>query len=257
MAGGVSVAAPHITQHWRADEHRFYAAVGILVLLISLAGFGPSIIEPSNRNDPLPMTPLVTTHALASSVWILLFLVQTTLVATGRAATHRRLGLIGIPVAVVFVISGCLASVGEAARGFDLSGDLATRNAPLEPYFILAPSNAFGLFAVMVGAALWYRRRPDVHKRLMALTMLGPIAGAPVAHLMGHYPMLTAVGGVFGPVSSLLLLSLCAIYDRVSYGRIHPVSLWGGIGAFAWVFGFFTIVAPSAAWRDFSNWLVQ
>jgi len=75
-----------------AGERRFYIAVGILVVLICLAGFGPSIIDPTSRNLPLPMTALVATHAIASAAWILLFLVQTTLVATGL---YRHIAALG------------------------------------------------------------------------------------------------------------------------------------------------------------------
>ncbi len=227
-----------------------------MVILISLVGFLPSIAEPSNRNVPLPMTALVATHTFAGSLWVLMFLSQTILVATGRTATHRRLGVIGVLVAVVFVVSGFFMNIEEARRGFDLSGDLVRRGPATDPAFILATINGFGLFAVLVGTAVWYRRRPDVHKRLMVLAVLS-LTGAPVAHLIGHFPALQAGGGAIGPVSGLVFLSLSAVHDRLAYGRIHRVSLWGGIGAFAWLFLFFTFVMPSAMWRNFTMWLIQ
>ena len=258
MLGDIAVAlAPRVTKDQRASEHRFYLFVGALVVLLSVAGFGPSLAQPSDRNVPLPLTPLVVTHAIAASMWVLLFVAQTVLVATGRTATHRRLGLSGVLVAIVFVVSGCFVSVEEARRGFDLSGDLVRRGVTVDPSFLLAPINGFGLFAVLAGVALWCRRRPDVHKRLMALAVLGGLTGAPIAHLVGHYPVLQVGGGVLAPISGLVLVSLNAIHDRLTYGRIHPVSLWGGIGSFAWLFVFFTFVAPTAAWRDFSGWLIQ
>ena len=258
MATSVAVAsASKVTTHRRASERKFYIAVGILVVLICLAGFGPSIIDPTSRNLPLPMTALVATHAIASSAWVLLFLVQTTLVATGRISIHRRLGMVGLLVGIVFVVSGFVTNVEEARRGFDLSGDLVRLGTAVDPAFILAPVNFFGLFAVLVGAAVWYRRRPDVHKRLMALAMLGPLAGAPMAHLVGHYPALQVGGSILAPISSLVLLSLPAIHDRLTRGRIHPVSLWGGIGAFVPSFLFFMFVAPSSMWRNFTLWLIQ
>jgi hypothetical protein len=91
VAEAVRVARPG-----RASEHRFYLGVGVLVLVVSLAAFGPSILAPSSRNVPLPMTALVAAHGLISLAWLFLFLAQTTLAATGRTATHRRLGMIGI-----------------------------------------------------------------------------------------------------------------------------------------------------------------
>lgn len=245
------------TPHRRASEHRFYVAVGILVGLICIVGFGPSIIEPAGRNVPLPMTALVATHSIAGSTFVLLFVVQTILIATGRTSTHRRLGVVGLLAGIVFVVSGVLTNVEEARRGFDLSGDLVRRGTVVDPAFILAPANGFGLFAVLLGAGVWYRRRPDVHKRLMALTLLGGIVGAPIAHLVGHYPALQVGGSVLAPLSNLVLLSLVPIHDRLTMGRIHPVSLWGAIGSFAWLFLFFTLVAPTSMWRTFTLWVIQ
>jgi len=258
MSTGIAVASPpNATAQRRASEHRFYVAVGILVVLICLAGFGPAIIAPAGRNVPLPMTALVAAHTIAGSTFVLLFVVQTILIAAGRTSAHRRLGVLGVVAGMVFVVSGVLTNVDEARRGFDLSGDLVRRGTAVDPAFILAPVNAFALFAVLVGAAIWYRRRPDVHKRLMALAMLGPLAGAPVAHLIGHYPALQVGGSVLAPLSNLVLLLLPAMHDRLTRGRIHPVSLWGGIGSFAWILLFFTFVAPTSMWRTFTLWLIQ
>src|SRR5687767_1178812 len=152
MATSVAAAsAPNVTTNRRASEHKFYIAVGAFVVLICLAGFGPSIIDPTGRNLPLPMTALVATHTIASSAWVLLYLAQATLVATGRTSTHRRLGVVGLLVGIVFVVSGFVTNIEEARRGFDLSGDLVGRDTAVDPAFILAPANAFGLFGVLVG----------------------------------------------------------------------------------------------------------
>lgn len=254
----VAVAAGTTNTHRRhVNEHRFYAAVCVLAVGVSIAGFGPAILSPAGRAVPLPMTMVVAVHAVAASAWLALFLLQVTLVSTGRVALHRRLGLTGVVLAIVFVISGCLASVAEARRGFDLSGDLVPAGATAEAWFVLAPINGFVLFAVMFGMALWYRRRPDVHKRLMALTVLGAMLGAPIAHLVGHYPVLQAGGGALAPLANAAFLSLSAIHDRWAYGRVHPASRWGGLGAFAWLFVFFTFIAPTPAWRAFTEWLIR
>jgi len=234
----------------------FYINVALGVIGLNLASFGPSIVAPSSRTVPLPLTPLVVAHTAIACAWILFFLGQSVLIATGRTRLHRRWGVVGGVLAVMFVVVGCLAAIDEARRGFDLSGDLVPRGTMPDPSFILAPVNAFPLFAVLVGAALWYRRRPEIHKRLMLLTMLGPVAGAPIAHLVGHW---SALRGVALPValgSTVLLLSLSAIHDWFSECRVHPVSVWGAVGTFVWFNMFFVVIAPSAAWRDFTAWLI-
>ena len=55
----------------------FYISVALLMILLNLIAFGPSIIDQTGRNVPLPFTPLVTVHVIVSIAWLLLFLTQT------------------------------------------------------------------------------------------------------------------------------------------------------------------------------------
>src|SRR5262249_12470735 len=84
----------------------FYINVALLMILLNFVAFGPSILNPSGRRVPLPFTPLVTAHAIVSVAWLLLFLMQATLIATKRIAVHRRLGMVGPALAAVFVVLG-------------------------------------------------------------------------------------------------------------------------------------------------------
>jgi hypothetical protein len=63
------------------------------MIVLSLFGFGPSMIDQSRRTAP--PTLLVMAHGFAVGAWLLLFLTQAILVATGLTAIHRRLGTIG------------------------------------------------------------------------------------------------------------------------------------------------------------------
>jgi hypothetical protein len=80
-------------------------------------------------------------------------------------------------------------------------------------------------FATLVGAAFYYRHRPSVHKRLMLLAVLGGLTPTPVARIIGHWLSSQPWAVLIFPVSFVAFTSLSAIYDRVSEGRIHPVSL--------------------------------
>ena len=163
-----------------------------------------------------------------SVAWLLAFLVQVTLVPAGRLDVHRRLGIISVLLSAAFIVVTWFMLVEGARRGFDLSGDLIPRGTSVDPGAFLAPANALALIGVLIGAAVWYRQRPAVHKRLMMFALLTS-TGAPITHLVGHwsalrpYPVINIIGGI-------LLLCLPAIHDRMSQRRIHPVSLWGAIG---------------------------
>jgi hypothetical protein len=91
----------------------------------------------------------------------------------------------------------------------------------------------------------------------MLLAMLGGLTNTPVAHVVGHWPSLQSRAGIIVPVSTALFLALSAIHDRVSHGRIHPVSLWGAILVFVSGSVFFVVIRESAVWREFAAWLIQ
>jgi hypothetical protein len=57
--------------------------------------------------------------------------------------------------------------------------------------------------------------------------------------------------------SMAALLFTGAVYDRVTLGRFHPVSLWGAIILFAWGNLRAIVVGPSEAWHQFAAWLIR
>jgi hypothetical protein len=238
----------------------FYINVALLMILLNVVAFGPSILNSSGRRVPLPFTPLITAHAIVAFAWLLLFLTQATLIATRRVAVHRRLGVIGAALAVVFLVLGYFSVVEQARRGFDLSGDLIRVPPPPGVAPVVATVGLlffFFDFAVLVGAGLYYRHRPSIHKRLMLLAMLGGLTPTPVAHVIGHWSVLQPWAIVILPGSFLVFVSLSAIYDRISEGRIHPVSLWVPILWFAWRVFDFRVIQPSTTWHHFAAWLIR
>src|SRR5262245_45196186 len=112
------------TERPRRVVPSFYVIVALLIILFNVVAFGPSIVDASKRSVPLPLTPLVAVHAVLAAVWLLLFLTQATLVATGSTAIHRRVGTYGAGLAVAFIAIGSFTVIAQARRGFDLSGDL-------------------------------------------------------------------------------------------------------------------------------------
>jgi uncharacterized membrane protein YozB (DUF420 family) len=78
-------------------------------------------------------------------------------------------------------------------------------------------------FAVLISAAVIYRGRPDVHKRLIlvaTVSILGPA--------LARISRLELLGGEQGPFISLALVSLLAaivVYDGFALRKIHPASV--------------------------------
>ena len=101
--------------------------MGIVAVLVTAAGFGGSFYGVVTGAKSL--TPLVHLHAAVFSAWLVLYLVQTGLVASGRTVLHKRLGIAGVVLAVAVVGVGCQTAVTAARRGYDLSLD--NRHDPL------------------------------------------------------------------------------------------------------------------------------
>jgi hypothetical protein len=168
--------------------------------------------------------------------------------------------MFGVALTVLFILVGSFSVIGQARRGFDVSGDidrLSSNPGGARVGDTMGLLFLFLNFAIVVGAGLCYRHRPSVHKRLMLLALLGGLTATPLAHLVGHWTILQPWAGVIFPVSAIVFLSTSAIYDRVSEGRIHPVSVWVPVLWFAWqlVFGF--VILPSAMWHQFAAWLIR
>jgi hypothetical protein len=167
-------------------------------------------------------------------------------------------------LALAIIVLGVVVLIGFARRGYDLSGDLVraiSRTAsPQNPAVILFPLLELVSFGVLVGLALWFRHRPDIHKRLMLLAVV-PILVEPILHMVGHlslhWPQLQGRGIAVAVPVTLLLLSATLIHDRVSLGRIHPANRWACSLLLIWQNLLVPAVFSSTAWRKFAVWLIR
>jgi hypothetical protein len=231
---------------------KFYLGMVLVAFAICIAGFGRGMIDPGSRQAPMNFS--VALHGLIFTAWFVLFATQATLVSAGNVRLHRRLGIVGVLLALLMIGTGYTTAIAMARRGFDLSGHL---NAAADPLGLLVFQLGDLLsFAILVGAAVWYRRRAEIHKRLMLLATVGSLMGAPLAHLIGQIPQLQGAPPVI-LIPLVMLYSSHAVYDRVTRGRIHPVSLWVPIGLFVWANLRAAVIGPSAAWHEFAAWLIR
>lgn len=238
----------------------FTAGVALLLILLNVLAFAPSLVDPSRRNAPLPLTPLLVIHAVVSLAWLFLFLAQTTLVATSRVNIHRRLGVVGAALSVAVVVLGVLVVTAQAKRGFDLSGDISRLPLPAGVDGLSATVALLFFpvqFGLLVGAALWYRSRPRIHKRLMLFAALAGITPTPVAHLIGHWVGPQPWADILFPLSGLFFVSVIAVHERVTEGRVHPVTVWLGVLVIALERAVTLGLQRSEVWLSFSRWLVR
>jgi len=231
----------------------FYVGMALVALTIAAGGFLPSMLDTSARRAPI--TVAVGVHGVVFVAWLLVFLAQTTLVATGRVDLHRRLGYTVVGLAVLMVLSGYDAAIEMARRGFDLSGDLVARGGSAAGLLVFQLGDLVS-FTVLVGLAVLYRKRADVHKRFMLLAVVGGLMPAALAHLIGHFAVLRDIHAPIILIPFAGLLFAGPVYDRITSGRMHRVSLWGAVALLVWANLRAVVIGPSTAWQTFAAWLI-
>jgi hypothetical protein len=241
----VAVPSPRVTA--RRRDNRFYTTMGVVAFVVAMVGFnstGRSALVGTGS-----FTPLVEVHGALFLGWLFLFIVQSRLICGGRIALHRRLGVLGGALALAMIVVGYRASIEAARRGFKID----RLHDPLG--FLIFPLGDLSAFAVLVALALWFRKRPMAHKRLMLLATIGALMNAPLAHLIADFRTFDTMPFVILP-PMIALLSASAVYDKLTLGKIHPVSLWGAIALFVYANLRAGLIGPSAAWHSFAGWLV-
>jgi len=223
--------------------------MAIVMALTVLIGFGPTYYVKAFSNTPMstlsggPMTLLVQAHGVLFTAWVLLFIVQTALVAQHRLAIHRRLGIAVAILAALMVVVGMLTALKMAARGAAPGG--------IDPLsFAMIPLSDMFFFAVFVAAALLMRANREAHKRLMLLAYVSIIVAA-VARLPGVFPL--GPFAFFGFAFVFILIGI--IYDVVSRHRVHPVYVWGGGVLFLSV-PLRLVMSRTEAWKSFAQSLI-
>ncbi len=216
----LSAASPRLLVSPRTRDRKFYTGMAIAMLFTALVGFSRTYFIRLISGHPTTVTgrvPNVTVHlhALLFMSWLVLFIVQTSLVATHRVKMHRKLGYFGIGLAAAMIVVGGRAAV-EAAR-------LGAVPPGANPWnFIAIPFGDIATFAGFLLAAILWRNDKEKHKRLMILASTCLMA-APLV----RFPGVLRVGALAAYGLMLLFPIGAALYDWRSRGRVHPVYWWG------------------------------
>ena len=226
-------------------DRRLYIWFAVFMPVIVLLGFARTYyLKGFFGNPPLPGL-LVHLHGLVMTSWVVLFVTQVSLVATGRTRTHQRLGVLGAILAVLIVVVGVLTGIAGAARG--------ASPGPPPLRFLVIPLGDMLVFAILVGTALYFRRgRLDIHKRLMLLAAVNLLAPA-IARIPLQF---IAAGGAlaFFGLTDLILLA-CVGFDTIRNRRLHPAFLWGMLFIIAFQ-PLRLMLAGTDVWMRFATMLV-
>ena len=243
MAAQVEVT--HKRDQSKRRERLFYTGMAVAFVLTVFAGFARTFyLRPHFQTQPL--IPLLVLHGIVFTSWIALLLTQTTLVATKRTRTHTRLGVAGGLLASLMILIGTVTAIVRAKGPSPVPGV-----NPLS--FLTIPLGDMLVFASLVGAAFYFRRRADTHKRLMLLATIAilpaAVARLPFAFIQQYGPL------AFFGLSDLFIVP-CLIYDIVTRGRPHRATVLGG-ALIVISHPLRLVIGNTHAWLVFATWLTH
>lgn len=224
--------------------HYFFAA-SLIALAIILTGFFKTFVLPlywGTFDAPI----VIYIHGAFLFLWSLIFVAQTLLIRK-RFKLHRFLGFSSLVVVGGVVISTMATGVYVMRR------DLAAGLGELATSSLVGTFTTPLLYLAFVAAAIHYRRKPEIHKRLMLLAMIAIIWPAffRFRHLFPSIPKPDLTLGIILPDSMILL---AVIWEKLTFGKISPVYLTAGLALILenlTEYYFF----DSPGWRILAHWL--
>ncbi len=155
----------------------FHAALAVILIALMLWGFHHFYFEGRSypgRDITPPIRSLVIAHGTSMAGWMVLYLVQTFLIATGNRRIHMALGKVGAVFALGILVIGYMVAVGSA------------RVSPPEMViwgmhpdaFMIVPMATLALFGTFVAAGVANRRRPEMHRAMMLLGTIAALGAA-------------------------------------------------------------------------------
>jgi hypothetical protein len=223
-----------------AIQNPLYVGITVLVTAIAFVGFWPTYFGPllAGTVDKLPV---IHVHAAVYVGWLAIFIAQAAFAATKRMDLHVRLGNIAIGYGVLVIVMGVTVAISMFAVRVQ-AGNIEDAQGRL-----VAPLADMVFFAPLFAAAVRFRTKPEIHKRLMivATTVLLVAAVGRMTFLARPWPMLLVWG-------SPLLLG--AAYDVVRRRAVPWIYLLGIVVIVARAFGA-RLIGETDVWRDWSAWL--
>jgi hypothetical protein len=182
------------------------------LVMAALAVWGLShTIDARLLHTGAPPRPLLLwLHAAIFSAWMAPFITQSALVRVRKVSIHRTLGWFGAGLAATMVIPGFLVSVAM----FRFDATVLHQN--VRDSFISILWCDMIVFGACMALAIYFRKRPEYHRRLVFLATCQLMQAAFVRfHYIGYHDL-------FYPALDLLILP-GILRDVVVDGRVNTI----------------------------------
>jgi hypothetical protein len=231
---------------WRQSDRRVYAFAAMLFTVVVFVGFARTYYLKFAFDTPPVPRVLVHIHGLLMTIWVGYFVSQVYLIRSKNAKMHMKAGVIGVILAAAIIIVGFFTAVAGAKFG-----SASTPGGVPVLSFMIVPLVDLVMFAILFGGAIYYRKRPANHKRLMLLTVLNFLPPA-----LARIPLdaITSAGPLFFFGFPTVLAIGFLIYDTWRNRTLNKVFLIGAILLIA-SYPIRIVLSSTEAWVSFAGWL--
>jgi|SRR6185369_3114258 len=229
-------------------KSRYFLLASCLALVAVITGFWTTFILPSFKGE-FSAPAVIYVHGGFLFLWTLVLLFQSSMIQAKKVRVHLTFGYIALAIAAGVVISTVAVGV------YTMKRDLAAGVGQIAVSSLVGTFTAPIIFAIFVSLAVKYRRRPEIHKRLMLLAMIAIIW--PAFFRFRHYfPSVPNPEIYFGVFLPDLMIVISMIWDKIHNGRVHPVFLVAGSALIAENVAE-VILFDTSAWQAVANWLAS
>jgi hypothetical protein len=210
----------------RAARSKIYVGLALMITAIVFAGFAPSFYGTFVAGTAHPW--IIHVHAAVYVGWLALLVAQSVLAARGRIATHKRVGSFGIAYGALVWTLGVAVAFAMPVINFR-SGAWPMARAES---FLAVPLGDMVLFGGFFAAAIAYRARPEIHKRLIVLAAVAVMFAAVGRAFTAASTLVGDTNAALGGRTARLALWYSPVlvamaHDLATKRRIHPVYLIG------------------------------
>jgi len=187
----------------------FYFAMSLLMVALVVSGFGQTVN--SNLFHPdIPRPTILWVHAATFSVWVLFFVLQSALVRSRNVRIHRTLGWFGAALGAFMFPLGLATAVAMTRFKFQQLHEAGSQ------FFVSVPFNDMLCFAIFFALAVYWRKKPEFHRRSIFIATSVLMAAA-----FGRFPYAISQTGFYLGVDALILLGIAR--DLLVNRRIHTL----------------------------------
>lgn len=211
----------------------FFLLMSLILTGILVFGFGRTFFfrlwyNPNDGHGPEGLPLFLIFHGLLMSAWIVLFVMQSTLVQSNNIKLHKTLGWIGLVLVVFIIPSAIKVMIDFGPRLLALGVPAPVLREGLSLMFWIDVFSLI-LFPGLIAAAVYLRKKSDWHKRFMlfaGITVIVPALG----RLTAQIAPTQSFGQINWPLNWIIFfVILCCVplYDILKIKKIHSASKIG------------------------------